>query len=244
MISRNVQNKIVFRLRKFPIIQSVLTKIYHAFFRSFVEAARAKYFLRNSMDVLKDFVTCMDNNQHFYTLAFGSMLGAVREKGFIKHDTDIDVYMWIEDYSESVKNDLESVGFKLAHCFSVEDGLSGQELTFEKNGVWIDIFFIYPAINEYPYCCDFITQEDCQNYEIAMKTYGCVIARRLEMPFIKERIKTKFESIDMYVPKNADELLRFRYGDDYMTPNPNWNIRSFDKHIVVWSDKFGTYVHY
>jgi glycerol-3-phosphate cytidylyltransferase len=40
------------------------------------------------------------------------------------------------------------------------------------------------------------------------------------------------------------EILSFRYGPDYMIPNPNWTITSFDNHIKVWEDKKGVVTEY
>ena len=73
-----------------------------------------------------------------------------------------------------------------------------------------------------------------------MKAHGGLIARRLELPIYKERVLVEFEGLKLYVPKNYDEILKFRYGSDYMTPNPNWTIKSYDNHIVIWEGKIGT----
>lgn len=239
MIKRELQNKVVLFLSRFPWLLKITTSFYRFFLKKIVENKRNQYFNNRALSVLKDFSECMDKNGHFYTLAFGTLLGAIREKGFIKHDSDIDIYMWAKDYNSSLEKDLKAYGFKLSHGFEVQKGEIGRELTFEKNGVGIDIFFIYPPIFKYPYCCDFLAQQDCQNSEIAMKRYGHVIVRRIEMPFIRERVLVDFESLKLYIPQNADDLLRFRYGSNYMTPNPNWTINSFNDNIIVWEDKFG-----
>ncbi len=51
-----------------------------------------------------------------YCLAFGSTLGAVRHKGFIPWDDDIDVYMFVDDMEKLQKNsDLLNEGYFLQH---------------------------------------------------------------------------------------------------------------------------------
>jgi len=239
MLSRHFQVKVVSFLSKVPFLQHTFTAIYRLIFRSKVEELRAKSFMSKAENILRDFSQCMDETNHFYTLAFGSMLGAIREHGFIKHDADIDVYMWCEDYNQKLIQDLKTYGFSFAHGYTVDSGLNGREVTLVKDGIGIDIFFIYPAVDLLPYCCDFIPQDDCQNPLIAMKKYGGVITRRLEMPFVKERRLVDFESLQLYVPKNAETLLEYRYGKDYMIPNAKWNIHGHDNHIVKWEGKLG-----
>lgn len=45
------------------------------------------------MDVIQEFDEVMTSNSYRYFLIFGSMLGAVREHGLIKHDMDLDTAM-------------------------------------------------------------------------------------------------------------------------------------------------------
>lgn len=202
-------------------------------------------FQKNGLNVLDSFDRTMTENGFKYSLAFGTMLGAVREKGFIKHDADIDVFMWIEDFDTQLIGVLTKAGFSLTHTFIVEDGKYAREDTIEKDGVQIDIFYIYPALEgrEYTYCCDFIPRENCRSREQSLDKYGGLLPRRLEMPTSKELIRVPFESLSLPILKNAHEFLSFRYGKDYMTPNPKWS-NGENPYIVKWSDKKAMFIEY
>lgn len=225
---------------KIPGIKSLLKPIYYPFKRR-IEASQREKFLQNGLSVLQRFDRCMVDNHIEYTLAFGTLLGAIREKGFIKHDLDIDVYVWNQQHSEQLISALGAAGFERIHAFEVDGGDSGREETFKCDGVTIDIFYLYDDGGEYPYCCDFGTLEGCATFAQCMRKYGYVTVRKISLPIDHERVRVAFENIEMYAPKRAHEILTFRYGEDYMIPNPAWGINSYNKHIRNWTEKRATY---
>ena len=225
---------------RFLHIKPLIRPVYYKLFKSRDLAKQRALFSKNALEALECFDKCMREESIPYTLAFGTMLGAVREQGFIKHDIDIDTMMWYDDYVDSLPQILKVHGFKRIHSFLIEEGKLGREETYEYMGVQIDIFFIYPPINELPYCCDFL-QRDCLTFEACIKKYGSLLPRRIELPFNREIIYTQFEGLMLPIPANAHEILAFRYGSDYMIPNPSWSVQSFNKHIVEWYEEEGFY---
>lgn len=223
-----------------PGMKTILKPFYYPYTR-YLKNKRNKHFQEYGLEVLKKFSDVLTSNNYEYTLAFGTLLGAVREKNFIKHDLDIDVAMWAEDWTPDFQKCLQNAGFKLWHSYEIDEGKLGREETYVYNDVSIDIFYFYPPIDKYPYCCDFLTRGNTKSRPQCMKLYGSCLPRRIEMPMTKERILTEFADIQLFIPANAHEILAFRYGDDYMIPNPQWNIKSYDNHIIEWEDKKGIY---
>lgn len=232
------------KVAKIPFAKALLKPFYYPY-KDRLNAKRNKVYKQHALDTLADFDKCMNENGFVYTLIFGSMLGAVREKGFIKHDVDIDVAMWVEDYSPQVQKCLEEAGFKLDHRYLIDDGASAREETYVKNDVSIDVYCIFPAIDTYPYVCSkWMPIGECITLEDSMKKYGYVSGKRLEMPIKKRIVRTQFESLFLPILENSDEVLFFYYGMDYMNPNPGWRESTDYPFRKEWPDKKASFIKY
>jgi len=121
--------------------------------------------------LLKIFDKLCEKHDLTYWLAFGTLLGAVRHKGFIPWDDDTDVQMLREDYDkvlEIVKTDMGPYGITAIVC----DSRAFIKICYkqEKTGVSLDIF---PVDKHYK-------ELTCKNDEIEltkkikryMKIYG------------------------------------------------------------------------
>lgn len=195
--------------------------------------------LRNGIETLAVFDKCLSNNGFVYSLGAGTLLGAIREKGFIKHDEDIDVFMWIDDFSSELIKVLQEYGFVLRHSYIVEGGTLGREDSFVYKGVQVDIFYVYPAIDQHPYFTDFFLFPDSSTREMSIAKHGGLMPRRVQIPIKKEIKRIQFGPLKLPVPVNADEVLSFRYGKDYMIPNPKWRVGDSNPMVTAWPEKIG-----
>ena len=106
-----------------------------------------------SLEILDNIHMFCVNNNIKYSLGFGSLIGAVRHKGFIPWDDDIDIVMQREDFDKFCKLYKDSSEYKLfcpqrANIYSACARLCEMKKTFvktespmftEPTGVWIDI---------------------------------------------------------------------------------------------------------
>ena len=115
---------------------------------------------QKELELFKAFVRVCEKHNLKYFLVGGSALGAIRHKGSIPWDDDIDVGMPREDYDKFCELQYEYEGtpyfiqnFKSDPCYIYNYGkLRDSSTTFIENtyknnrinhGVWIDIFTIY-----------------------------------------------------------------------------------------------------
>lgn len=110
------------------------------------------------LDILKEVHEFCQENKLCYSLYGGTLLGAVRHKGFIPWDDDIDIIMPREDYELFCKTFISRSGNNILQCYQKDKsfGIAYAHVTnisktickplvfpfskSQKGGVWIDIF--------------------------------------------------------------------------------------------------------
>lgn len=232
----HILSKFAHRFVGNKIIRFTLKPIYD-FYKKTYHKRLLNNFHKHGFEALCKFTECLSSNNHQYYLGFGTLLGAVRENNFIPHDDDIDLVMPISEYKPEIINQLAIAGFRLIRQFEINDGETGFEQTYIYKGITIDIFYSYPYKIGKIYCCDFIMPSDVANFIDASKRNIMLIGRKIILPSFKGVKYTYFSNDSkkehpFSIPENYDEILKYRYGENYMIPNCKWNVKSHDENII------------
>ena len=190
------------------------------------------------LEMLKDFAKVCEDNGFYYSLCGGSALGAVRHKGFIPWDDDIDVFMYRRDISKFIKVYKKEL--------SKEYDLHSMELTPElgipmmrlhkKNTVYVvDDTLDCPERGIY---IDICVLEDAPDNKFVRLIHGlgslyyglCVSCSR----FYRKRdiYRKQFESADKEVRKVIEKKIR-------IGKLLSWrSLTSWTKRYVRWNARF------
>lgn len=223
--------KLANEVAKIPCLKKVLKPFYYCYKRK-IDKNRNKQFIINGLSVLQLFDKTMRENGIPYSVFAGTLLGAVRERGFISHDMDIDTAVFYSDRPDNLSSMLCDRGFKLLHRFTIEDGKKGMEETYLKDNVTLDIFYIYSDSTADTYQCDFHAVKGTVSWEDSMKSYGYVGSRRLEFPVVHKFRRMPFSNITVSVIENYDQWLSCRYGSNYMIPDPGFHDDGNNQYII------------
>ena len=106
--------------------------------------------------MLKEIHRCCVDNGLTYYLAYGTLIGAIRHKGFIPWDDDVDIMMPLHDY-EKLRVLYKSDRYFIADCFldrrhqlpfpRIYDGRTCMGDNDSSLGVSIDIYIMHGAPN-------------------------------------------------------------------------------------------------
>jgi phosphorylcholine metabolism protein LicD len=152
-----------------------------------------------------------DKHDLKFSLAYGTLLGAVRDKDFINGDKDIDIYTWDLKKLLLLVPKLYEDGIKL--CRIIE----GRLYSFMyQNSCYIDVYIVKP------YKCS-IWGIYCYNLA------GYATPKK----YFKEMQGIEFQEVTFQCTKNPVNILRFWYGKTWNIPihNKKYIYEVYSSHI-------------
>lgn len=139
----------------------------------------------------------LDSKGLRFFLAYGTLLGAIREHGFIKGDEDVDIAVDNEEHLISIIPYLEENDLHLIRV------IPGNTYTFRTNeDCYIDMYILRPI------------------FRFSIWSLYCYALCNLKTPkkYFKEYDKMEFLGKDFCCPKNPEKLIEFWYGKSWRTP--------------------------
>jgi lipopolysaccharide cholinephosphotransferase len=156
-----------------------------------------------NLDIAKEnlqiFHSIIEKTNIKYGLMYGTLLGAIREKNFIAHDCDTDIFI----LSEEKESFLKLLFQFRDHGFELIRNSYGVISIMRKNE-YIDINVFKPKM-----------KYGIIKFRVCNNDFECT-AEYLENP-----IRYLFLGMSTFVPKNPEKFLRKTYGKNWETPIEN-----------------------
>ena len=194
-----------------------------------------------NLEILKEFDKVCKKNNLQYWLDYGTLLGAVRHKGYIPWDDDIDVSMLRDDFEKLTKifeDEVENKDLYLKHHFN-EKGMYLLKISHKKCPyLCIDVFI-------YDYCKKFTYDEEkivyTQNLQKLRQEFINKIEYKDGLDLYKkyEPLRTKIsESFDNDTDQK-DLIYGIEFGHQPYIRN-NW-VMSYDEILPIKEIEFEGY---
>lgn len=149
-----------------------------------------------------------------YFADFGTLLGIVRENGFIKNDDDIDVSILDNEIDAiSVLKVFRNEGFEFVHALTYHGKL--REFTVSLNKLTVDFFFSERVGNEGRTHAIFYFDP-----KIGYKNPAENSVKERVLPYVADVERIDFNGVKIMIPANREEYLASLYGKKWRTPDP------------------------
>jgi len=194
----------------YPIVQRV--------WQSYSKPQKRRRLQRYGFDVLDRMHKLLSENSVPYYCDCGTLIGFLRDKGFIKHDDDIDIAIMPNSVSpQRILSIFRDAGYGFVHAFQY-DGRIIEFTVVDYTGVTIDVF-LHEWEKEVPgYLKEiFIRWYKDRSYPNEKANIGLRFSLR-GPDGLKE---LQIGGVTTMIPTNAEEVLDSEYGP-WRRPDPNF----------------------
>lgn len=147
-----------------------------------------------------------------FWLSNGTLLGYFREQGFIEHDPDIDVGVWITDWNPDIMQSFIRSGFRLYKRYGSLE--SGYQYSFHKRDIKFDIFF-------------YVDEAD--------HTWMPVFVGKRMLKYIFPKFTLRpitFLGEEFLIPENTEEVIVAQYGEEWRIPIIEWSYVTSPRNVI------------
>lgn len=149
---------------------------------------------------------------------FGTLLGFIRDNGFIAYDTDIDLAVINNDSFSWRKLEmfLGKAEMTKIHCCKYHNNITEQTYMF-KDGVKVD-FFLYDMLPDNK----MRTFVYYKNHDLIYNNSSERSVKALVYPAVQNAERFRIHDFDFYVPYDYENRLEAIYGASWKIPDPNY----------------------
>lgn len=210
--------EIVKRVLKSSILGKKIYPLIQVCYRSVAIPMKRRRLQRYGADALRNVHAILTESGIDYYADWGTLLGIIREGGFIRHDDDID--LTIVDSKTNPKallNTLIDKGFKFIHALRNEERIL--EFSVSWKNLSIDFFFRIPVNHLGKVGIADVYYDPSVKYENPDQN-------NYKVWLFEEGIETKiisFKGAEVRIPYKPEEMLEFEYGPEWQSPISNWS---------------------
>ena len=153
-----------------------------------------------------------------YFASYGTLLGFVRDGGFIAHDEDIDFGVLAGQMTPVQLLDIflkQETGFEFVRALEFKNRIT--EVTIRHKRIIVDFFF-YERDGDRTFVASYYW-EPTRDYPSARENS----VRLIYQATVTQLTRLTIHGVDVSVPVNSEELLVSQYGPNWRIPDPNWN---------------------
>ncbi|MDR2084272.1 MAG: LicD family protein [Bacteroidales bacterium] len=184
----------------------------------FIHKKLGRKMKKHGLEALIQADKALKSADSFCFFAFGTLLGAYRDKNFISSDKDLDLGILAENYPSNLTDLLKDYGFKHLRQFHFKNSNEIIIDVYMYKGVQIDFFKYYNEGDDL--YCYFGSAHEELPYEQANATNG--FPAGVCFSENKGFSKINFLGYDFYAPENIEQWLISVYGKSFMIPKKNW----------------------